>query len=63
MSRSFSFAGEDIDATDFKPASSVFYLDVSENVLVPKLIKYIQMNGGVRKRQQKTSTSVSQGPL
>jgi hypothetical protein len=31
----------------FRPSTSVFYLDVSENVLVPKLIKYIQFNGGV----------------
>lgn len=32
----------------FRPATSVFYLDISENVLVPKLIKYIQVNGSVR---------------
>lgn len=39
--------GEDND--DFDPSKIKVFLDIAENDLIPKLIKYININGGVKK--------------
>ena len=47
-SQSIGLNNEDND--DFDPSKIKVFLDIAENDLIPKLIKYININGGVRKR-------------
>lgn len=46
FSQSFSLNNEE---NDFDPAKIKVFLDIAENDLIPKLIKYININGGVKK--------------